>query len=62
MSGNFDDLSNKPCRCGDVMGQIIGYDHRPEDDTYQRYRVGWYCVNCHAFEQAILRERQVELE
>ena len=59
MSENSDNLINKPCRCGDVMGQIIGYDHRLVDDTYQSYRAGWYCENCKEFEKAILRERQI---
>jgi len=54
------DLSEKPCRCGETMGEVIGFNHRSTDDTYQGYRVGWYCVECHNFDAAIGRERVIE--
>ena len=41
------------------MEQVIGFNYRSTDDTYQPYRVGWYCEECQGFEQAILREREV---
>ena len=47
------DLSEKPCRCGDTMGEVIGFNHRETDDTYQMYRVGWYCPECHAVEKRL---------
>lgn len=59
MSENSDNLKEKPCRCGDVMGEVIGFNECLIDNTYQPYRVGWYCVKCKEFEQAILRERQI---
>lgn len=55
----MDDLSEKPCSCGSVMGEVIGFQHRTTDDTYQRYRVGWYCTECQNFDKAIGRERVV---
>lgn len=54
------DLSEKPCRCGETMGEVIGFNHRSTDDTYQGYRVGWYCPECHNFDAAIGRERVIE--
>lgn len=62
MSAISVDLKSKPCQCGKAMEQIIGFNHRSTDDTYQPYRVGWYCRDCKAFEKAILRERTVELQ
>jgi hypothetical protein len=59
MSVNSDNLATKPCKCGAVMGQIIGFEYRSSDDTHQPYRVGWYCSKCRAFDTAILRERVV---
>lgn len=50
----MDDLRSKKCRCGETMGEIIGYD-----DNEKPFRQGWYCVHCRAWEQAILRERTV---
>ena len=55
------DLSEKPCPCGETMGEVIGFNHRETDDTYQMYRVGWYCPECHAVEKAIGRETFVEI-
>jgi len=56
----MDNLSEKPCRCGDTMGEVIGFNHRQTDDTYQMYRVGWYCPECQNFDKAILRERVID--
>lgn len=50
----MDDLRSKKCRCGQKMGEIIGYD-----DNEKPFRQGWYCVQCRAWEKAILRERTV---
>lgn len=60
MNKNSDDLSSKPCKCGDVMGEIIGFNDSLVDKNYQSFRVGWYCVKCRGFEKAILRERIIE--
>ncbi len=54
------DLSEKPCPCGETAGEVIGFNHRSTDDTYVPYRVGWYCPECKHFEQAILREREID--
>lgn len=56
----MDDLSEKPCRCGEVMGEVIGFEQRPYSEHPVRYRVGWYCPECQAFEKAILRERDID--
>jgi hypothetical protein len=52
----MEDLSEKPCPCGETAGEVIGFNHRSTDDTYVPYRVGWYCPECKHFEQAIGRE------
>ena len=54
------DLSEIVCFCGKTAGEVIGFNHRSTDDTYVPYRVGWYCPECHHFEQAILREREID--
>ena len=53
------DLTKKPCRCGGTMGEIIGYDERSNGKLVPLRR-GWYCVECEAWEKAILRETAVE--
>ena len=55
----MDDLSNKPCRCGGVMGQIIGFDERVTDGAQVPVRRSWWCQSCNAVEVAIGRERVV---
>ena len=57
----MDNLSEKPCRCGDTMGEIIRFNHRCTDDAHVPYRDGWYCSECHAVEKAIGRETFVEI-
>ena len=42
------------------MGQIIGFVPRPSDEGMRPVRKGWYCVECRAWEDAILRETAVE--
>ena len=42
------------------MGQIIGFVPRPSDEGLTPVRKGWYCVDCRAWEEAILRERTVD--
>jgi len=54
------DLTKKPCACGGEMGQIIGFILRPSDEDLTPVRKGWYCVECRAWEDAILRETAVE--
>jgi len=56
----MDDLSQKPCPCGDIAGEVIRFNHRSTDDTYVMYRDGWRCPECQAFEKAILRERVID--
>ena len=56
----MDDLSEKPCKCGEVMGEVIGFQERITDGAMVKYRVCWYCPKCHATEQAIGRERIVD--
>jgi hypothetical protein len=41
------------------MGEIIGYDERSNGQLVPLRR-GWYCVECRAWEKAILREMAVE--
>jgi len=60
LENRMEDLSEKPCPCGKTAGEVIGFNHRSTDDTYVPYRVGWYCPECHHFEQAILREREID--
>ena len=50
------DLSEKPCKCGDTMGEVIGFRERSTDKKKVMYRVCWYCTKCHATEKAIGRE------
>jgi hypothetical protein len=42
------DLSEKPCRCGETMGEVIGFQERVTDGKMVKYRVCWYCPECHA--------------
>ncbi len=53
------DLREKPCRCGDTMGEVIGFKERSTDNKMVMYRVCWYCVECQAIEKAIGRETYV---
>ena len=55
------DLKTKPCGCGAVKEQIIGFHPSgvPDSDLVP-VRKGWYCFSCKAWEDAILRERTVE--
>ena len=53
---NIDDLREKPCRCGEVMGEVIGFKERVTDGQMVMYRVCWYCPECHAIDKAIGRE------
>ena len=57
----MDNLSEKPCRCGETMGEVIGFKERVTDGEMVRYRVCWYCPECHAVEKAIGRETFVEI-
>jgi hypothetical protein len=54
-----DDLSTKPCPCGETMAQIIGHDENAKKELVPARR-GWYCFNCRHWEDAILRETVVE--
>ena len=62
MKESSDDFSTKSCNCGSIMEQVVGFNHRSTDDSYQPYRVGWFCTDCKAFDQAILRERELSLK
>ena len=56
------DLSRKPCTCGKEMVEIIGFsepdEHRPEPYPIRK---GWFCFDCRHWENAILRERTVDI-
>ena len=54
-----EDLSSKPCRCGETMVQIIGHDENAKKELVPARR-GWYCFSCRHWETAILRETVVE--
>ena len=44
------DISIKEClRCGSISEEII--------NTERNERIGWWCIACNNFEDAILRER-----
>jgi hypothetical protein len=53
------DLTKKPCVCGGEMGEIIGFLPKHESEDMTPVRKGWYCVDCKAWEDAILREMTV---
>ena len=55
------DLSEKPCSCGDVMTEVIGFHERATDEKMVMYRVCWYCPECHAIDKAIGRETYIEI-
>lgn len=57
----MEDLSNKPCRCGGIMDEVIGFNERVTDGQMVKYRVCWYCPKCHSVEKAIGREKVVEI-
>ena len=47
-----DDLSTNTCpKCKAPSEQVLNME--------TRLRVGWYCLKCHHFEKAILRERVI---
>jgi hypothetical protein len=47
------DLSTTGClKCGATSEQVLNMETRK--------RVGWYCLNCYYFEQAILRETVIQ--
>ena len=48
-----DDLSTNVCpKCRETSEQVLNMETRK--------RVGWYCLECHYFEQAILRETVIQ--
>jgi len=51
-------METKPCQCGSVMTEII--KHIEHLNGYMPRREGWYCPDCHRFDQAIGRERTVK--
>lgn len=53
------DLTKKPCACGGEMTEIIGFTTLHNSEL-SPVRKGWYCVDCKAWETAILRETAVE--
>ena len=44
----------------DVMGEIIGFRSKNEDEHMTPIRKGWYCASCRAWKSAILRETTVK--
>ena len=49
------DLSTNTCpKCQATSEEVLNIETRK--------RVGWYCLNCHYFEQAILRETVITAE
>lgn len=54
------DLTEKPCPCGETMGEVIGFKERSTDGEMVRYRVCWYCPDCQSVEKAIGRETYIE--
>ena len=49
------DLSTNTCpKCQATSTEVLNMETRK--------RVGWYCLNCHYFEQAILRETVITAE
>lgn len=56
----MEDLSQKPCRCGGILGEIIGVDTRSTDGAKILVRRRWWCQDCNAVEEAIGRERVVD--
>jgi len=47
-----DDLSTNVCpKCRETSEQVLNMETRK--------RVGWYCLKCEYFEEAILREREL---
>ena len=56
----MDNLSEKPCPCGDTMGEVIKLQERITDGKMVKYRDGWHCPECHLVEKAIGRETFVE--
>jgi len=55
----MDDLSTKPCKCGGIMGEVIGLETRVTDAELVPYRRCWWCPDCNAAEDCIGRERVV---
>ena len=55
-NNNTESLREKPCKCGKVMGEVVGFKERVTDGARVMYRVCWYCPECHATEKAIGRE------
>ena len=57
-----EDLSRKPCPCGKETVEIIGIpeptDQVPHPDPVRK---GWFCFGCRHWEDAILRERIVDI-
>jgi hypothetical protein len=47
-----DDLTTKPCMCGNTMKEVI--------HAQNKIRRGWYCTTCQKFEQSIGRERKLD--
>jgi ribosomal protein S27AE len=56
----MDDLSEKPCRCGDTMGEVIVLKQRSTDGVMVKHRDRWQCQECHAVEKAIGRETYID--
>ena len=55
----MDDLREKPCPCGGILGEIIGVETRLTDGAKILVRRRWWCQDCNATEEAVGRERVV---
>jgi hypothetical protein len=55
----MEDLSEKPCRCGETMGEVIGFDDRVTDGEKIPVRRSWWCQECNAVEECVGRERVI---
>lgn len=53
-------LVTKPCKCGHVLEEIIGFQERVTDQEMIPRRVGWFCPKCFNIENAVGRETQVD--
>lgn len=54
------DMRYVPCPCGHKKVEVIGFERSPAKKTLVPVRKGWYCTECHDWDDAILRETVVE--
>lgn len=56
----MEDLTEKPCKCGGTMGEILGFVERSTDGENVPYRRLWWCQECNAEDYCTGREMYVE--